>query len=548
QYYQFREYIDGTFVPACLTEANTFWSSFFFIMIISVFFLIPLCMLIVLYAMMARHLMADPGTSAVKDTESSNARARKQVVLMLGTVVLFFFICLIPFRVFTLWLIMVPEEQLQRLGMEGYYNILYFCRTMLYLNSAVNPILYNLMSSKFRDGFMKLCGLRRGEMVLIRRGTTSTGTFTSSHSSTLAASHGCNLSSMTPAAKFPSLTRKPTNTKVSTYILQDISSQLNYGDSDNSSVSQCQIDLLRIRPILGVADYHHEIYIDGSVVAVCLTQADTFWTALFFIMSIAVFFAFPLVILVVLYTIIARHLMTHPGIMAPASRNQDANPGLQHSVLRYRKQVVLMLGTVVLSFFVCLMPFRAFTLWIIVAPQEAVFSLSIETYYNILYFCRVMTYINSAVNPILYNIMSSKFRDGFFRLCCFRHKPNQDILLGRKGTFNTTSSTTTTTCSSSLQDPLWRRSLRNTVSDDRKFKRSLSHASDRTLYLTNATVIETSSNSANATVIETSSNSANAALFCCSTGSPPSYGDVFFFFFFPPIYRYVTACFSIKTS
>lgn len=228
-------------------------------------------------------------------------------------------------------------------------------------------------------------------------------------------------------------------------------------------------------PILGVADYHHEIYLDGSIVAVCLTQAETFWKALFFIMSIAVFFAFPLVILVALYTIIARHLMTHPGIMAPASRNRDANGGLQHSVLRYRKQVVLMLGTVVLSFFVCLMPFRAFTLWIIVAPQEVVFSLSVETYYNFLYFCRVMTYLNSAINPILYNIMSSKFRDGFFRLCGFRRKPKHSITLDRKGTFNTTSSTTTTTtCSSNLQDSFWRRSLRTAICDDSKFRRSLS--------------------------------------------------------------------------
>ena len=161
-------------------------------------------------------------------------------------------------------------------------------------------------------------------------------------------------------------------------------------------------------------------------------------------------------------------------------RNQEAHSGSQHSVLRYRKQVVLMLGTVVLSFFLCLMPFRAFTLWIIVAPQEAVFSLNIETYYNILYFCRVMTYLNSAINPILYNIMSSKFRDGFFRLCHLKNKARHDILLGRKGTFNTTSSTTTTTCSSNLQDPLWRRSLRNIISDDGKLRRSFSrNAGDR---------------------------------------------------------------------
>jgi hypothetical protein len=177
--YEFREYLDGSLVPACLTEVNTFWSISFFIMIICVFVLMPLLVLVVLYAAMARHLMANPFSTVIKDSESSTARARKQVVLMLGTVVLSFFICLIPFRVFTLWFIFVPAEQVHRLGIEGYYNLLYFCRSMLYLNSAINPILYNLMSSKFRDGFMRICGLRRKGVVLLRRGTTSTFVYSS---------------------------------------------------------------------------------------------------------------------------------------------------------------------------------------------------------------------------------------------------------------------------------------------------------------------------------------------------------------------------------
>jgi hypothetical protein len=174
QYYENWEYVDGSLVTACLTEANTFWSTFYFVMIISVFFLLPLLVLIALYAVMTRHLMAEPVTSAVKDLESSNTRARKQVVLMLGTVVVSFFLCLIPFRVFTLWFIFFSAKQMHVLGVEGYYSILYFCRTMLYLNSAVNPILYNLMSSKFRDGFTRVCGLRRRNTVLFRRGTAST--------------------------------------------------------------------------------------------------------------------------------------------------------------------------------------------------------------------------------------------------------------------------------------------------------------------------------------------------------------------------------------
>jgi hypothetical protein len=133
-----------------------------------------------------------------------------------------------------------------------------------------------------------------------------------------------------------------------------------------------------------------------------------------------------------------------------------------------------MLGTVVFSFFVCLMPFRALTLWIIVAPQEAVFSLNIDVYYSLLYFCRVMIYINSAINPILYNLMSSKFRDGFMRLCDLRMKTRPDVYFGRKGTFITTSTTTTTNCSSGLQDSFWRRSLRTAFPEKSRFSRTQS--------------------------------------------------------------------------
>lgn len=40
-----------------------------------------------------------------------------------------------------------------------YLNIwfLLFCRLCIYLNSAINPIIYNLMSQKFRAAFRKLC-------------------------------------------------------------------------------------------------------------------------------------------------------------------------------------------------------------------------------------------------------------------------------------------------------------------------------------------------------------------------------------------------------
>ncbi len=82
-----------------------------------------------------------------------------------------------------------------------------------------------------------------------------------------------------------------------------------------------------------------------------------------------------------------------------------------------------MLAAVVFCFFACIMPFKTLTLFIIACPFDVTDVVDTEVYFNLIYFCRVMVYINSAINPILYNVMSSKFRDGFKRVflrCCGR--------------------------------------------------------------------------------------------------------------------------------
>nr|QBH70335.1 ecdysis triggering hormone receptor isoform A [Leptinotarsa decemlineata] len=184
------EYFDGSEVPACHTLANTFWSALYFLSSILLFFIVPLIILVVLYFIIAKNLISNAATLVLnKHIDNYSIRARRQVILMLGTVVLSFFLCLIPFRIFIFWIIVAPEENILRLGVEKYYNILYFCRIMVYLNSAVNPILYNLMSSKFRHGFVICSDTKRKVFRRSRNGTSSTtatrssSTFRSSHDS-----------------------------------------------------------------------------------------------------------------------------------------------------------------------------------------------------------------------------------------------------------------------------------------------------------------------------------------------------------------------------
>uniref|UniRef100_A0A182MTV7 Thyrotropin-releasing hormone receptor n=1 Tax=Anopheles culicifacies TaxID=139723 RepID=A0A182MTV7_9DIPT len=191
-------------------------------------------------------------------------------------------------------------------------------------------------------------------------------------------------------------------------------------------------------PILMISSYEYVEYIDGNMVAACLSPVDSFWPASFFVGSIVLFFIIPLLILVVLYSVIAKNLMDNPSIIM-----SSASSGNRGNVYKYRKQVIFMLGAVVVSFFVCLLPFRALTLWIIIVPSEAIVSVGIERFYILLYFCRIMLYMNSAINPILYNLMSSKFRNGFLQLLgCGKIVRSDSISSGARkggGTFHTAS-------------------------------------------------------------------------------------------------------------
>ncbi|CAG9794838.1 unnamed protein product [Diatraea saccharalis] len=169
-------------------------------------------------------------------------------------------------------------------------------------------------------------------------------------------------------------------------------------------------------PILAIAEHQTTSNEDGVVVAQCLTQAVTVWQISFFILIIVILYILPLLILIVLYSVIAKNLIS-------AASKVVMNKTVDPYNARARKQVILMLGTVVLCFFLCLMPYRVLTLWIIIAPSELPSEISPEKWYNILYFSRVMLYINSAINPILYNLMSSKFRMGFCKVCiCYKRK------------------------------------------------------------------------------------------------------------------------------
>lgn len=69
---------------------------------------------------------------------------------MLVVVVLLFAVLWMPYRTLVLLNSFVARPFLDPW-------VLLFCRTCVYTNSAINPIIYSLMSQKFRVAFRRLC-------------------------------------------------------------------------------------------------------------------------------------------------------------------------------------------------------------------------------------------------------------------------------------------------------------------------------------------------------------------------------------------------------
>lgn len=74
----------------------------------------------------------------------------QQITKMLAVVVVLFAVLWMPYRT-----LVVVNSFID----PPYHNtwFLLFCRICIYTNSAINPIIYNLMSQKFRVAFKKLC-------------------------------------------------------------------------------------------------------------------------------------------------------------------------------------------------------------------------------------------------------------------------------------------------------------------------------------------------------------------------------------------------------
>ncbi|XP_072279109.1 thyrotropin-releasing hormone receptor-like [Pyxicephalus adspersus] len=148
-----------------------------------------------------------------------------------------------------------------------------------------------------------------------------------------------------------------------------------------------------------------------------------------YLTDFAIFYVIPLFVATILYGLIGRILFlspipSHPDSTverwreksskekgaAEADGNKTNNRSRPKGALSSRKQVTKMLAVVVVLFALLWMPYR--TLVLVNSFMENPY---LDPWF--LLFCRICVYANSAINPVIYNVMSQKFRTAFKRLC-----------------------------------------------------------------------------------------------------------------------------------
>ena len=124
------------------------------------FFVVPFCLLAIMYGFIARTLKTKNKKSKQQLCSGQKSRDRqlKKIIRMLVAIIIAFAICTIPLLVFTFILIFLWNWQVPRVC--AFHTVIPFtCLFMLNLWSAVNPCICFIFNKNYRNGFQQMRSL-----------------------------------------------------------------------------------------------------------------------------------------------------------------------------------------------------------------------------------------------------------------------------------------------------------------------------------------------------------------------------------------------------
>ncbi|XP_045533269.1 pyrokinin-1 receptor-like isoform X2 [Pieris brassicae] len=154
---------------------------------------------------------------------------------------------------------------------------------------------------------------------------------------------------------------------------------------------------------------------NGRDISVCTVKGHGVHEV--FVISSFVFFVVPMSLITVLYALIAVKLNTssvlHP-VKKTSVESHERNGSSRYRNGASQRRVIRMLVAVALSFFLCWAPFHVQRILAIYGKNLEHPSATFYMVYIVLtYLSGVLYFLSTAINPILYNIMSNKFRNAF---------------------------------------------------------------------------------------------------------------------------------------
>ncbi|MEQ2200791.1 hypothetical protein XENOCAPTIV_003150 [Xenoophorus captivus] len=140
----------------------------------SVFFFMPVFCLTVLYSLIGRRLWQRHRETNMSSRVAHRDKSNRQTIKMLVVVVLAFVLCWLPFHVGRYLQFRSLDAPSPLLSVLSEYCSLVSV-VLFYLSAAINPILYNTMSWKYRGAAARLFGLTDGQQSRCRTASTLKG-------------------------------------------------------------------------------------------------------------------------------------------------------------------------------------------------------------------------------------------------------------------------------------------------------------------------------------------------------------------------------------
>nr|XP_050850076.1 neuropeptides capa receptor-like isoform X1 [Vespula vulgaris] len=153
---------------------------------------------------------------------------------------------------------------------------------------------------------------------------------------------------------------------------------------------------------------------DSAICAILSTNMPNFPL---YEISCIIFFFLPMLVILVVYT--------RMGLEIKRSMKRIAGPIVHSSIhgetrqVQSRKSTIRMLSVVVIMFFLCWAPFHTQRLLYVYA-KDCDYYPDLNEWLYILSGC--LYYFSTTVNPILYNMMSVKYREAFKQTICCKRK------------------------------------------------------------------------------------------------------------------------------